>query len=354
MKPDPSQQSSFLPDFCGVRMVFVAVLIAELLAIVITLALPAYVTDRVSDLALNSLFIQWIALSCVAMLCITRRYLNALPDYWTATLSYLLVLAVSLIITEIAWWLLFNIWTERGIATVQSHGLFLSRCMGISAIVSALALRYFYIQHQWRRNIESEAESRIQALQSRIRPHFLFNCMNTIASLTRSRPTLAEEAIEDLAEVLRVSLKEAKRLATLNEELSLCRHYLRIESHRLGDRLHTVWDIDRLPGNAQLPALTLQPLIENAIYHGIEPLQEGGTIHISGEYHENVLEIRIDNPLPQQSHVDHHEGNKFAQDNVQQRLSACFGNEARLHTHIADGRYHARITIPYRDEDTDR
>lgn len=353
MKPDQPQQSSFLPDFCGVRMVFIVVLIAELLAIVITLALPTYITDRVSDLALNSLFIQWIALSCVAMLCITRRHLNTLPEHWVATLSYLLVLAVSLIITEVAWWVLY-IWPGRGEYTLQSHGMFLLRCMGISAIVSAMALRYFYIQHQWRRNIESEAESRIQALQSRIRPHFLFNCMNTIASLTRSQPKLAEEAIEDLAELLRVSLKEARRLATLHEELSLCRHYLRIEAHRLGDRLHTVWDVDRLPGNARLPALTLQPLIENAIYHGIEPLQEGGTIHISGEYHENSIVISIDNPLPPQGHADQHVGNKFAQDNVQQRLSACFGNQARLHTHITDGRYHARLTIPYRDEDTDR
>ena len=353
MKSEQPQQSSFLPDFCGVRMVFVVVLIAELLAIVLTLSLPAYLTDWVSDLALNSLFIQWIALSCVAMLCITRRYLNTLPDHWAATLSYLLVLAVSLIITEVAWWLLY-VWPYKNDYTSLSHGMFLLRCMGISIIVSALALRYFYIQHQWRRNIESEAESRIQALQSRIRPHFLFNCMNTIASLTRSQPKLAEEAIEDLADLLRVSLKEAKRLATLHEELSLCRHYLRIESHRLGNRLRTVWDVDRLPGNACLPALTLQPLIENAIYHGIEPLQEGGTIHIHGEYHANVLEICINNPLPPQGHIDQHEGNKFAQDNVQQRLSACFGHEAKLHTHIADGRYHARLTIPYRDEDTDR
>lgn len=353
MKPEQSVQSSFLPDFCGVRMVFVVILIAELLAIVVTLALPAYITDRVSDLALNSLFIQWIALSCVASLCITRRYLNALSDHWTATLSYLLVIAVSLIITEVAWWLLY-MWPDRGNDTLQSHGMFLLRCMGISAIVSALTLRYFYIQHQWRRNIESETESRIQALQSRIRPHFLFNCMNTIASLTRTRPALAEEAIEDLSDLLRVSLKEAKRLATLREELSICRHYLRIEAHRLGNRLHTVWNVDSLPGNARLPALTLQPLIENAIYHGIEPLQEGGVIHISGEYHDNSLVICIDNPLPPQGHSYHHEGNRLAQDNVKQRITACFGNEGKLHTQITDGRYTARITIPYHDEDTDR
>ena len=133
----------------------------------------------------------------------------------------------------------------------------------------------FYIQHQWRKNIESEADARVQALQSRIRPHFLFNCMNTIASLTRKDPKLAEEATEDLADLFRVSLQEAKRMSTVAEEISLCKRYLRIESHRFGDRLKTVWETDNLPEHAQLPNLTLQPILENAIYHGIEPLTEG-------------------------------------------------------------------------------
>lgn len=347
------QQSSFLPDFCGTRIVFVTILTAELLAIVITLALPAYITDRISDLALNSLFIQWIALSSIAALCISRQYLNTLADHWTATLSYLLVLIVSLVITEIAWWLLYE-WPARSGTSSQTHGMFLLRCMGISAIASALILRHLYVQHQWRRHIESETQARIQALQSRIRPHFLFNCLNAIAGLTRKQPQLAEEAIEDLADLFRVSLKDVQHLSTLDEELSLCKRYLRIETHRLGERLQTNWNVDQLPKNANLPALTLQPLLENAIYHGIELLPEGGIISIDGEFKANELTISINNPLPPKMDTDPHAGNQLALDNVQQRISACFEDKGKLQVHIADNRFHVQVTIPYEHEDTDR
>jgi len=346
-------QSSFLPDFCGVRMLFVVILIAELLAIVITLALPNYVTGRAPDLALNSLFIQWVALSSISALCVSRAYLNSLPDHWAATLSYLLVLIVSLIITEIAWWLLYE-WPDTGNYTSQPHTAFLFRCMGISAIVHALALRYFYIQHQWRRNIESETQSRIQALQSRIRPHFFFNCMNTIASLTRKQPKLAEQAVEDLAELFRDSLKDAKQLSTLAEEFELCKRYLRIESYRLGDRLQTHWDIDLLPKDTQIPSLTLQPLLENAIYHGIETLPEGGTVSISGKRVGNEVIININNPLPTQKNTDNRTGNRFAQDNIRQRIAAYFGTKSKLNIVINNDHYHVQITLPYRNEDISR
>ena len=347
------QQNYFLPDFCGVRMVFVVVLIAELLAIMITLASPVYLSDFTSDLALNSLFIQWIALTSVAILCICQPFFKTLGNNWVATLSYFLVLLVTFIVTEITWWLM-NQWPEITGSPSLSHYAFLLRCMGISSIVSALALRYLYVQFQWRHNIESEISSRIQALQSRIRPHFLFNCMNTIASLTRKNPGLAEEAIEDLADLFRVSIKDAKKLSTLNEELTLCRRYLRIETHRLGKRLHINWDVDELPGNALLPALTLQPLLENAIYHGIENLPDGGTININGEYKGNKIIINIDNPLQPSTHSDVHEGNKLAQENVEQRISACFGGKGGLHTTIINNRYRAQVVVPYQYEDTNR
>jgi len=288
MKPEIPVKSSFLPDFCGVRMVFVVVLIAELLAIVLTLIEDTFLIDGASNLALKSLFIQWIALFSVAVLCMIRPYLSRLSDYRAATLSYLLVLAVCLAVTETAWWLNNN-FPALGNLIPGTHAVFLVRSMGISAIVSALALRYFFVQHQLRINIESEAEARIQALQARIRPHFLFNCMNVIASLTRTQPHLAEEAIEDLSDLFRGSLSDAKQLSTLEEEFSLCRRYLSIEAHRLGKRLQVHWDIDALPLHARLPALTLQPLLENAIYHGIEPNNEGGIINISGNLDGNKI-----------------------------------------------------------------
>jgi len=351
MTMNQQQAHSFLPDFCSVRMLFVVLLMGELLAIILTLVPSTQAQDRIADLALYSLFIQWIVLSCTAALCLSRTYLNRLSDFWASSLSYCLTLLIALVITELAWWF-FHVrpaLTDR----LAGHGSFFFECMGISAIVSALSLRYFYVQHQWRKNIESEAEARVQALQSRIRPHFLFNCMNTIASLTRKDPKLAEEATEDLADLFRVSLQEAKRLSTVAEEISLCKRYLRIESHRFGDKLETVWDTDDLPGQAKLPALTLQPILENAIYHGIERSPEGGVIHIRGQSQANEISITIDNPLPPGDSTNH-QGNQMAQDNIRQRLSAHYGDKGLLLTQVVDNRYITKIILPYPYENTDR
>lgn len=352
MTMNRQQAHSFLPDFCSVRMLFIVLLLGELLAIVLTLTPSTQAQDRIADLALYSLFIQWIVLSCTAALCLSRNYLNRLSDFWAASLSYCLTLLIALIITELAWWF-FHVrpaLTDR----LAGHDTFFFECMGISAIVSALSLRYFYIQHQWRKNIESEAEARVQALQSRIRPHFLFNCMNTIASLTRKDPKLAEEATEDLADLFRVSLQEVKRLSTVDEEINLCKRYLRIESHRFGDKLKTVWETDGLPGHAKLPALTLQPILENAIYHGIERSPEGGVIHIRGKLHANEITITIDNPLPLGKSAAHHQGNQMAQDNIRQRLSAHYGDKGQLLTQVEDHRYITKIIFPYPYENTNR
>ena len=135
----------------------------------------------------------------------------------------------------------------------------------------ALALRYFYVTHEWRRNVELQAQARVHALQARIRPHFLFNSMNTIAALTRSNPARAEEAVQDLADLFRANLSEKRNQIPLADEIDIARTYQRIEQLRLGDRLQVEWEVDALPRDALVPGLTLQPLLENAIYHGIEP-----------------------------------------------------------------------------------
>ncbi len=358
MKPrEPVSSSSlFLPDFCGIGTVFVVVLIAELLAFVLTFATPGDYGSHVNHLARSSLFIQWVALSCVAMLCASRDLLSRLGDKRAATVSYLSVLAVTWLISELAWWIMQQA-PISDTAFQETHGAFLLRTVGISAIASAVTLRYFYVQHQWKKNVESEAEARIQALQSRIRPHFLFNCMNTIASLTRKDPALAEQALEDLADLFRASLSDAKKRVGLAEELALCRRYLHIEGLRLGDRLRTDWAIDELPGDALLPALTIQPLLDNAIYHGIQPLPEGGMIRIVGKRDGAKLTITIDNPLPETTPNTQHEGNRLAQENVRQRLKGFYGSQGTLTVDSENGCYRVCVSFPYQraqDEDSSR
>ncbi len=345
MRQNRENSATFLPDFCNARTVFVVILLAELLAIVLTLAQPPYAGDHLFDLAMYSLFIQWVALSCTGVLCVCRRWLQSRSDHWVATISYAVTLLVTIIIAELAWWVFSR---EAGFNYFRiGHRGFLMPIMGISAIVWALALRYFYVQHQWRARVASESEARFQALQSRIKPHFLFNCMNTIASLIRRNPSLAEEVVEDLSDLFRASLQDTQQICTLEDELALCKRYIRIEQQRLGSRLNAVWEFEGLPLDIRVPALSIQPLLENAIYHGIEPVPEGGTINIRGTRHADGIRITIDNPLqPGRLNVQGRSGNRIAQDNVRQRLASYFGKDNLLQVSQDEANYKLTITIP--------
>jgi len=335
---------SFLPDFCSVRTVFVVILLAELLAIILSLANPPYSYNHLVDLAMNSLFIQWVALSCTSVLCLFRRQFNKYNDHWVAAISYGITVIVTFIIAELAWWAL----NREGYPLLgYDHTAFLIRIMGISAIVWALTLRYFYVRNQWRLQIEAESEARFQALQARIKPHFLFNCMNTIASLIRRNPARAEEAVEDLADLFRASLQETQKACRLDEEIDLCKRYLRIEQNRLCDRLQVVWHLDAIPMDVSLPVLSLQPLLENAIYHGIEPAPDGGCINIHGSSDDQNVTISIDNPLyPDHNRHFKRSGNQFAQENVRLRLSSWFKQENLLVITQHSGIYKVTVTIP--------
>jgi two-component system sensor histidine kinase AlgZ len=209
-----------------------------------------------------------------------------------------------------------------------------------------MLLRYFFVSQQWRHHVESEARSRIDALQARIRPHFLFNSMNTIASLTRSDPSRAEEAVEDLADLFRATLSDAGRLLSLKEELELTRIYQRIEMLRLGERLSVEWDVAELPMRAQLPGLTIQPLLENAIYHGIEPLDEGGTVLIRGRCDGKQIEIAVINPRQETNAGNAHRGHRIAIDNIRERLRLAFDGRGTLAVEQAPDSYSVTVSFP--------
>ncbi len=348
--PKSTNDNFFLPDFCSVRMVFAVVVISELLAIVLTLAPMESRSGRWGDLSITSLFIQWVGLSSAAVLCISRPRLSRMNETRAAVTSYLLLLVTTLVITELAWWIGQEM-PHAGIGSQWSaggrHTDLLLRNLGISAIVSALVLRYFYVQQQWKQNMRAEAEARLQALQSRIRPHFLFNSLNTIASLTQINPQQAEEAVENLADLFRNSMADASHQITLREELALSHRYLDIETLRLGDRLQLRWCIDELPGDALVPRLIIQPLLENAIYHGIETMGAGGIIGIDGHRYDREIYISISNPLPAQQDARQHQGNRIAVENIRQRLAAIYGEQGRLTTQADADSYITTITLPY-------
>ena len=332
---------SFLPNFCRIHMIFAVVITAELLAIVLTLATNRSLSDFAHELSLRSLFVQWIALSGAALLCLTRPLLRRLGDALAGLFAWLLLVGVTLIVSGFAL-LVVGDWAQSGGADV-----FLFRSFGVSAIVSALVLRYFYIQQLWRRQVQAESEARFQALQSRIRPHFLFNSMNTIANLTRSDPALAEEVVQDLSDLFRASLSDASRMSSLGDELELARGYLRIEGQRLGERLQVEWDLENLPQQAPLPALVLQPLLENAVYHGIEPAAQPGCINITGRYRRQQVNLSIRNSLPPAASVGERPGNRMALENTRQRLAGFFNDQASLLVGEVDGEHQVRLVFPY-------
>jgi len=343
-QPTPVDDELFLPDFCNIRVIFLVVLIAELLAFVLALAPQVTTTDLWERLGIISMFVQWVALVNAALLCALRPLLKKRRHTSVAICSFLTIQIVTLLLSEITLRLAFYVGLEATLPTA-SHSNFLFHNVAISAIVSAVALRYFYMQHQLKRRMEAASHARFEALQARIRPHFLFNCMNTIASLTRSQPALAEEVTEDLADLFRMSLADVGNQIPVQDELELCRRYLNIEKLRLGERLNISWKIDELPATATLPSLTLQPLLENAVYHGIEPHQQPGTIEISGRDRGDAVEFMIHNPAPK-TRSNRRNGNHMALDNIRERLKATYGGEASLTSETVDDQYYVAIRIP--------
>jgi two-component system sensor histidine kinase AlgZ len=340
----------YLPDFCATQTVLAVVLISELVAIVLTLARQELEHGFWIDLARTSLFLLWIGLSSATVLCYSRPVLARLSVARASLISLALLVAVTLLISEVTFWL-GRMWfegLESGVGTLfpTDHASFLLRNLFIAFIVSALALRYFFVAHEWRRNVEMKAKSRIDALQARIRPHFLFNSMNTIAALTRSNPAQAEEAVEDLADLFRANLKETRGRIPLKEELEVARLYQRIEELRLGGRLKVAWDIDALPLATLVPSLVVQPLLENAIYHGIEPLAEGGTVVVSGARKGDLIELRVSNPLPTSPAGPTRSGNRIALDTIRERLELAYPGRARVEVANTGAEYQVTLTFP--------
>jgi two-component system sensor histidine kinase AlgZ len=346
--PSREDPSAYLPDFCGARVVLTVVLVAALLAVVLALARHGTQGDFLVHLGRTSAYLLWTALLCAAALCKARPWLARQSLQSSSVTALVLIVGTVALVSESVFWF-GQFWETRagvasGIFPVR-HWAFLLPNLGIAAIVGALALRYFYVASEWKRSVELEARSRIRALQARIRPHFLFNSLNTVASLTRSDPSRAEEAIEDLADLFRVSLSDGRAQITLREELEVARIYQRIEQLRLGERLQVRWKVGDLPPQAIVPSLLLQPLLENAIGHGIEPLPAGGTVVVEGRSDGDEVLIEISNPVSATAKAVR-SGNRMALDNIRQRLELAFPGRASVDVDDGGELYKVRLRFP--------
>jgi two-component system sensor histidine kinase AlgZ len=225
----------------------------------------------------------------------------------------------------------------------------LSRYCLLVAITTLALLAYFDLRG--RALSPALTEARLQALQARIRPHFLYNSINAVLSLIRQEPRRAETALEDMAGLFRMLMADNRELAPLAREVELCRQYLNLEQLRLGERLKVEWRTERMPGDALVPPLVLQPLLENAVYHGVEPRAEPSVVSIDLYGANQQVHAVLRNPYKETG--GNTAGNRMALANIRERLQLHFDAEASLTTRVADGAYQVHIVMPYiksRDE----
>jgi two-component system sensor histidine kinase AlgZ len=217
----------------------------------------------------------------------------------------------------------------------------------LSASCAILILAYFRLRAQALSPAVHNA--RLQALQARIRPHFLFNSINAVLSIVRADPRRAETALEDMSDLFRMAMADGHDLVPLRREVELSRQYLALEQLRLGERLRIDWHVDASVEDALVPPLMLQPLLENAVYHGIEPLEQGGVIDITLRREDQELHLDVRNPNAAQGR--HHQGNKMALENIRERLALQFDVEAQYAVESGPDFYHVHIHMPYIKEE---
>jgi two-component system sensor histidine kinase AlgZ len=334
----------WLPDFCRLPRIAAVLAIAELVVVVVRLSPNSGPPWSAAEFLAASIFSLWLGLVIAVVYCTSRRWLGRLPVVPGIAVALLLPLAIGALgahavqIVDLGLGTHFTLPLARG---WQFAGSVAALC----TLISALALRYFYVSEQWRARVKAASKAEVDALQARIRPHFLFNSMNTIASLVRSDPATAERAVEDLSELFRAALGAGQGESTLAEEINLAERYLAIEGLRLGPRLQVAWQLDpQAPRELRMPRLVLQPLLENAVLHGIAPLAEGGRVEIEVAREGRHVRIEVRNPcLPPR---EREAGNQHAQDSIAQRLAYHFGSDARLSRGYQDGTYRCQLLLP--------
>lgn len=326
-----------LPDFRNLGTVLRIVLLANTFALVCAVAQVATFGELWQRMLLDSALLQPVLLSALLALYVLNEVLSRL-SYWRSVAAIMLLSAcITLFFSQIG--------GELFIEANESAAFLDVRRMSLAALLSLVLLTYF----RWRAMAMSPAlqDARLQALQARIRPHFLFNSINAVLAIVRAEPKRAEAALEDMADLFRMAMSDVHDLVALKDEVALAQRYLALEQLRMGERLQVHWHTEHMPPQALIPPLVLQPLLENAVYHGIEPLAAGGTIDIDIQEKSGQLHLSVSNPLPGKTVPS--DGNQLALSNIRERLSLLFDVEAEYRVERDDDSYHVHIVIPLRE-----
>lgn len=324
-KPVPAPATGLLlPNLCEYQSLFVLLIATQLLVVAFVVFRHGFYFDW-AYFGQVTLYMQWQAMLSAIVLCRLRDFLSHISKYLAVTLAYAGLLLVALLLGLLVEWQLTRLGHHFSLEFVLRNVL-------LSAIVAGIALRYLYVQQQSLEREKAVLQASLAALQARIRPHFLFNTMNSIASLISIAPDKAEKMVEDLCELLRASLREDQLETTVAEEWHLCQCYLAIEQQRLGDRLGWRSDFTGLQADkVPIPALSLQPLVENAIYHGIQPHSAPGMIVVRGWQQGNTVHIEICNSKAVANDSgERHSGNRMAVENIRLRMQRLYGESASL------------------------
>jgi two-component system sensor histidine kinase AlgZ len=325
-----------LPDFRNLGVAVRILLAGNIAGFVAALILSREVVQFASQFVRLAVVLEPVLLLSLVSLYALSKSLVRLPY----------ALGVAIVMLLVALWTAFAL--KLNMVLGEDLTPFeMARALILCWLLAAFVIAYFF----WRRRAFSPAltDARLQALQARIRPHFLFNSINAVLSLIRNDPRRAEEALEDLAELFRALMQDNRRLTTLADEMALCRQYLNIEQLRLGERLVVEWDVASMPEDALVPQLLLQPLVENAIYHGIEPGIAPGKVQIRIARDKDQVRLLLANPY----HPDyqHRAGNRMALANIRERLALHFDVEASLDTGVLGDKFEIRIVLPYRRQE---
>lgn len=334
----------WLTDFCQSLHLFVSIVIIQIMAFIYALSFLSFDVDFLQKLSILTLIAQFVGLNLLIILCKLRFFFNSLNVITGVSSLIITVIAITTLLTQIIGYL----------DTQLNFHLFLNReainylnfKLSISSVIIILAMiRYFYIQDQWNKQIQKLSEARLNALQARIKPHFLFNSLNSISSLIAIDADRAELAISDFSNLMRQTFTHKEKFITINEELDWVNQYLSIEKLRLDKRLQYQVTCDEKLILTKIPILCIQPMIENAILHGIQPLEEGGKIDINIYQHNKNVIITVNNPyISVKNHGTN--GNGIALANIRERLQLHYGDKATMKIKTDNGIFNIQLSIP--------
>jgi two-component system, LytTR family, sensor histidine kinase AlgZ len=341
-----------LPDCCNIGIALRIFISANIATALFALVVSQSWASASTSLLEAFVFVEPVLLVTMALICFVRRAFNGLINGKPPSVQWAVGIAIPVLVMGVYGVLLWPYLSVSQTA-VPTTGFFywLLTRLFVTAAIAWLVIEFLRLRI--RAFAPSLSEARLQALQARIRPHFLFNSLNTVLGLMRSDPRKAEKTLENLSDLFRVFMKDTRELVCLEEEVYTCREYLAIEKLRLAPRLEAKWNTDDMPADALLPSLLLQPLIENAVHHGIEPRMTPGLVEVTLKKIGDRVHIEILNPIsdyvPANS-LPVRQGNQMALSNVRERLMLLYDMEAELKTGEENGQFRLVLEFPYRKE----